>query len=648
MRGLHGGIPLAVLAAVARSQAIDGPTGDDGGQGVDIPISSVHENHVSGWNNEDNSVHVDHDHHHHHPYPHHPYPWAAKMARDDGPTRHPPPQSVDGPTGDDEGQSLNIPISGYWSNEFNSAHDEDNSVDVDDHHHHHHDPYPYPGWFNRRGLKPDHGPDSVDGPTGDDEGQSASIPISGSWEHEVNWWNHEDNSVDVDDHGHHGHHGHHPWARRANQGDVAPVYVDHHDGAHQDHHGAEGPPPFSNGDDVASVYLGHDGSHHGNDGPEGFPPFSSGDDVAPVHINHPDGADHSPYARRAAQGGDAPDSVDGPTGDDEGQSASIPISGSWEHEESWWNHEDNSVDIDHHDHHDHHGHHGHHPWARRAAQGGDAPDSVDGPTGDDEGQSASIPISGSWEHEANWWSHEDNSVDIDNHDHHDHPHHGYHPWVKRTDPVNEEDLHSVNAQVAHDNPLVDVPESSPCNMGALHSQQAPVKTMHMVHTVTHTEYSESHATPQCQQPAVPVISPSSSAMFHGPSSMAPLEATSSLVKVFAPASSSQMYAPASSNVYGPASSSQMYAPVSSNVYAPASSKMFAPASSKAFATPSSSAVAPLRFAPSSSATPSGSASGSASPSSSFVPFTGGASHVSSAASVAAIVGGLSALLAFAL
>ncbi|RJE19036.1 GPI anchored protein [Aspergillus sclerotialis] len=522
---------------------------------------------------------------------------ARKMARDDGPTRHPPPESVDGPTGDDEGQSIGIPISGTYSTDFNAAHNDDHHVDVD-----HHDPYPYPPWFYRRGAKrsdgddhthwpedhvvgadndglssvpvrpawekeddhadfpfkkraaqPGDAPDSVDGPTGDDEGQEANIPISSTWSTEAHWWHNDDHSVDVHDH------PYYPYVKR----------TDGHDGP----------------DAVAVSGVSSENENN----------YNNDDHSVDVH-DHP----YYPYARRAAQPHDGPDSVDGPTGDDEGQEASIPISGTWSNEANWWHNDDHSVDV-----HDH----PYYPYVKRT-DGHDGPDAV--------------AVGGVSSENENNYNNDDHSVDV-----HDHP---YYPYVKRTDGHDGPDAVAVSGVSSkdennynHDDHSVDVDKhDSPYDFGTEHGPQA-VKTMHMVHTVTHTEYRESHGTAQCQQPAAPVTvhvpmacgssmaTPSSPALFHAPSSsmapvssMAPLQSSTSVVK------------------------------------------MYAPASSSAFVTPSS-AVAPKLFAPSSSmATPSSSASVSPSASSSFVPFTGGASHVSSAASVAAVVGGLSALLALVL
>ena len=369
MKGLHGGIPLAVLAAVARSQA----------QAVS------YDNQVNNWSSDDHSVHV-HDN----------GPVYPRAAASSGAVRHPPPTSVDGPTGDDQGQNLDIPISGHYSTEFTGWHHDDHHVDVNNN-----NPYPYPPWFGRRALIPSaspssvplpsstpssgagSSPESVSGPTGDDGGQSLTIPISGSYSSEFNNWRSDDHSTDVNNNGY--------WRRAllpnpsASQSSAQPSGT-----PASSPDSVDGPTGDDGGQSLTIPISGYYSSE--------FNWWNKDDHSTDVNNNgYP-----YPYAKRSPQPSGSPESVDGPTGDDGGQNLGIPISADYSNEVNWYNHDDHSVDVN---------NNGYpYPYVKRT----DGPASVDGPTGDDGGQSLSVPVSGSSTNVDNLSSNDDHSVTVDN------------------------------------------------------------------------------------------------------------------------------------------------------------------------------------------------------------------------------------------
>ncbi|KAL4922362.1 hypothetical protein BDW62DRAFT_52181 [Aspergillus aurantiobrunneus] len=170
MKGLHGGIPLAVLAAAARAQdVIGGPKGADVGGHASIPTKNTFSSSVDDDYKDDHSVDIKHDfdidNHHHWPHP-----WKRG---------HPETSVIDGPEGDDVGNSASVPTVNTFSSEVedeytdNHSVDAKNDVDID---HKHGRPHP------KRG----HPETSViDGPEGADVGNSAAIPTVNSFSSDV-------------------------------------------------------------------------------------------------------------------------------------------------------------------------------------------------------------------------------------------------------------------------------------------------------------------------------------------------------------------------------------------------------------------------------------------------------------------------------
>ncbi|OJI98334.1 hypothetical protein ASPVEDRAFT_25221 [Aspergillus versicolor CBS 583.65] len=176
MKGLNGGIPLAVLAATAHAQGgiYKGPHGDDTGNAASVG----HENSASNTANQDIK-----DDHSWKGYPGWPYyapppTWGHPWKRGD---------INEGPTGDDTGNKATIGIE-------NEAESETTQQIKDDHSVKGYPGWPYyappPGWGRpwKRG-------DIHEGPTGDDTGNKATIGIENEAESETNQHIKDDHSL---------------------------------------------------------------------------------------------------------------------------------------------------------------------------------------------------------------------------------------------------------------------------------------------------------------------------------------------------------------------------------------------------------------------------------------------------------------------
>ncbi|KAJ5610679.1 hypothetical protein N7510_007398 [Penicillium lagena] len=167
MKGLFvGGIPLALLAAAAQAQfdggpgdlgvpgdaglpflpqadggtALGGPSGNDDGDDVGSIAPNVHTHSgVHEWSKDDHSIHVkDKD-----VYPP-PAPWEGSVPFPEGPgpvipglgpfekRRHWPSggTAMGGPSGNDGGQSFDMPITGNFDTEVNEFNKDDHSIHV--------------------------------------------------------------------------------------------------------------------------------------------------------------------------------------------------------------------------------------------------------------------------------------------------------------------------------------------------------------------------------------------------------------------------------------------------------------------------------------------------------------------------------------
>ncbi|KAL5001773.1 hypothetical protein BDV10DRAFT_191806 [Aspergillus recurvatus] len=178
MKGLHGGIPLAVLAATARAQVqvIGGPGGVDVGNHASIPTENTATTTVNEDFKDDHSFELEHEvkvyppgHGHH-----------KRVAR--------------GSSGDDIGNAFGAATVNSFSSEVNEAYKDDHSVDIDKttivkpHHHRRGDIFP----------EVPAKPTVVGEPSGDDIGNVADIPTLNEFTSSVTTAYFDDHSVDVD------------------------------------------------------------------------------------------------------------------------------------------------------------------------------------------------------------------------------------------------------------------------------------------------------------------------------------------------------------------------------------------------------------------------------------------------------------------
>ncbi|CBF85639.1 hypothetical protein AN1827.2 [Aspergillus nidulans FGSC A4] len=189
MKGLHGGIPLAVLAATARAQVqvMGGPGGTDVGNHASIPTENTATNTVNDDFKDDHSFELEHEievyppgHGHH-----------KRVAGGHGPS------VISGPSGDDIGNGFAAASVNTFSSEVNEDYKDDHSVDIDkttiikpDHKHHH-----------RRGdnfPEVPHKPTVIGGASGDDIGNVADIPTVNEFASSVTESYVDNHSVDVD------------------------------------------------------------------------------------------------------------------------------------------------------------------------------------------------------------------------------------------------------------------------------------------------------------------------------------------------------------------------------------------------------------------------------------------------------------------
>ncbi|KAJ6081613.1 hypothetical protein N7499_006487 [Penicillium canescens] len=269
MKGFVGGIPIALLAVAAQAKfaehqehdfhphaggtVIGGPSGDDSDGGFTSPYSAniktntqVHE-----YSKDDHSVHLKHKDVYPPPHFHFGPPVVEKGPQVPGmgpfEKRGAPGGTViGGPSGNDEGQSFDMPITGVFQTEVNDYNKDDHSIAVKNKDVHpppqfhgpppqFHPPHGYhgrpagppsaafnapPSTFEKRwgpeeehgtvmggpgggshhgpaGFHHPHGGTVIGGPSGDDEGISFSKPVTGHFKTNVNEYSKDDHSIDL-------------------------------------------------------------------------------------------------------------------------------------------------------------------------------------------------------------------------------------------------------------------------------------------------------------------------------------------------------------------------------------------------------------------------------------------------------------------
>ncbi|KAJ5130285.1 uncharacterized protein N7515_006324 [Penicillium bovifimosum] len=249
MKGFIGGFPVALLAVAAQAKyaerhgdgfypqaggtAIGGPSGndDDGGFVSPYSVNIKTDTQVNEWNQDDHHIDIKHKNVYHGPF--------GKRGAPVGGT------AIGGPSGNDEGQSFDMPITGIFNTQVNDFNKDDHSIEVK-----HKDVHPAPyfgpphgghrgpagpdGFEKRFGPHPGgtaiggpgggshrpHGPEyfrpapqggtAIGGPSGNDGGQSFSAPITIVTTTGIDEHNEDDHSIklkheDVYVPPHHGH-----------------------------------------------------------------------------------------------------------------------------------------------------------------------------------------------------------------------------------------------------------------------------------------------------------------------------------------------------------------------------------------------------------------------------------------------------------
>ncbi|KAJ6074401.1 uncharacterized protein N7446_002178 [Penicillium canescens] len=337
MKGFVAGIPIALLAQEhdfhphAGGTVIGGPSGDDSDGGFTSPYSAniktntqVHE-----YSKDDHSVHLKHK------------------------DVYPPPHFHFGPTVVEKGPQV-----------------------------------PGMGPFEKRGAP---GGTVIGGPSGNDEGQSFDMPITGVFQTEVNDYNKDDHSIAVknkDFHPPHGYHGR-PAGPPSAAFNAPPSTFEKRWGPEEEHGTVMGGPGG--------------GSHHG---PAGF---------------------HHPH------GGTV---IGGPSGDDEGISFSKPVTGHFKTNVNEYSKDDHSIDLKHKDvypppHFPPWGAPFKRGWGREHEKGATV---MGGPSGNDGGQSFSAPVTVDTDTDVNEHSEDDHSIHLKHKDVYPPPHFpawGAHPPFRR-------------------------------------------------------------------------------------------------------------------------------------------------------------------------------------------------------------------------
>lgn len=410
MKGFVGGIPLALLAAAAQAQAME-HTMNSGG---------VQPRNHNGFGHTE----------------------AGGTA-------------LGGPSGNDEDGTFNVPYAAsiHTHSTVNEFSKDDHSVKIKDT-----DIYP-PNVHPGPALGPGAGPFPIKrswpsggtaegGPSGNDEGQTFNMPITGNFNTEVNESSQDDHSVDIKNK------NIHPAPV------VAPVYVHpppHFEGrpAAPPHHVEEhpvhgrphydGPPPFYEADDNNNDNFNGDhfnvvenDLHHSWVKRGGPPPFyeANGNNNGNFNGDHfgvVENDQHVDWVKRSAPGGTAlggpgggghgpagyPDhasggtALGGPSGYDEGISYGRPTTADIHSNVNEYHKDDHSVDVKHNTIYPHPVSPFGGPFKRHWGphNGGTA---LGGPSGDDEGQTFNMPITLNTHTDINEHAEDDHSVKVKN------------------------------------------------------------------------------------------------------------------------------------------------------------------------------------------------------------------------------------------
>ncbi|RHZ65160.1 putative GPI anchored protein [Aspergillus thermomutatus] len=277
---------------------IGGPSGNDGGNSAEVDFDSSYDSTVKDWYKDDHSIDIKND-------IVHPPPMPGFRKRQGNTV-------IGGPSGDDAGNSAEIDFESIYTSSVKDFYKDDHSVDVENHIIH---PPPMPGFRKRQGNT------VIGGPSGDDAGNSAEIEFESTYTSSVKDFYKDDHSVDVENHVIHPPPV--PGFRKRDDGGNH-VGRPHHDedgdstvvggpGKHAKHHGDTvigGP----SGDDGGSSADTDFDSHYSSEVEDHYKDDHS------VDIKNHVFAPAPPMGFRRRGG---PVVIGGPSGDDEGNSASF-------------------------------------------------------------------------------------------------------------------------------------------------------------------------------------------------------------------------------------------------------------------------------------------------------------------------------------
>ncbi|GKZ82679.1 hypothetical protein AnigIFM56816_007500 [Aspergillus niger] len=402
----------------ARSEPdlISGESGIDTGNSASLPVtngfsSSVNEAHSDDHSskiNKDKTV-VDEDKHHGH-HGHH-------LVRDGK-------DLISGESGIDTGNSASLPFTNGFASTVNEAHSDDHSTDINkdknvvDVKHPEHPKHPDHHHHSVRGSE-----DLIKGESGIDTGNSATLPITNVFTSGVNEAYSDDHSADVN---------------------VDKTAV--HPEGHGHHHGVRGSDDLIKGEsgidtgNSASLPITNGFSSSVNEASKDDHAVDvNKDDTAIVRPGHPEKHNRPHHHPRGDH--DEPTLINGESGIDTGNSASLPITNAFSSNVNKASKDDHAVDVNKDNtavvepgHPEKHYWPHHHPRGER-----EEPTLINGESGIDTGNSASLPFTNVVSSQVNEASKDDHSVDVDkkksvfNDAGHAHPdHHNFpHPHVPR-------------------------------------------------------------------------------------------------------------------------------------------------------------------------------------------------------------------------
>ncbi|CAI7565553.1 unnamed protein product [Penicillium pancosmium] len=200
--GGHG--PAGYPGHASGGTALGGPSGDDEGISWGRPITADIHSHVNEYHKDDHSVNVKHKDIHPEPV----YEFGAPYKRHWGP--HNGGTALGGPSGDDEGQTFNMPITVNTHTGIHESAKDDHSVKIKDTHVHPAPVYGGPGPYVphggpwRRAYSPDRvsggggGGTAEGGPSGTDGGENFGSPIDVGVDSGVNEHSEDNHAVKID------------------------------------------------------------------------------------------------------------------------------------------------------------------------------------------------------------------------------------------------------------------------------------------------------------------------------------------------------------------------------------------------------------------------------------------------------------------